>query len=117
MHELSVAQGIVSAALSHIKGGGKVQEVHVAIGELTHINVEQLAFAFEIASKGTALEGARLETRIIEARFRCLRCGREEKSFTCSACGSAMEVLNGEELLLERLKLVEDNGDAQGDRG
>jgi hydrogenase nickel incorporation protein HypA/HybF len=107
MHELSVALGIVNAALKRVKRG-RVVEVQVAVGELTHINAEQLRFAFEIASRGTALEGAKLKTRILEAELRCVRCRTRGREFTCSRCGSAMEVLSGDELMLEKLKVVED---------
>ena len=108
MHELSVAQSIVSAVLSSIKGRGRVLKVQVAIGELTHINEKQLAFAFEIASRGTPVEGAELETRLIEAELRCVDCGWQGKSFTCEECGSAMEVMAGEELVLERIRVEAD---------
>ncbi len=108
MHELSVALGIVDAALEKVKDG-RVVEVALAVGELTHINGEQLALAFEVASRGTPLEGARLKVRRIEARLRCVRCGWQGESFTCGRCGSAMEVLQGEEILLERLRVVEED--------
>ncbi|WP_456475821.1 hydrogenase maturation nickel metallochaperone HypA/HybF [Candidatus Pyrohabitans sp.] len=108
MHELSIAQSIVSAVLSNLKGKGKVLKVQIAIGELTHINEKQLAFAFEIASRGTPVEGAELEMRLIEAELRCVGCGWQGKSFTCKECGSAMEVMAGEELFLERIRVEAD---------
>ncbi len=112
MHELSIAQAIVDVATRHAEGR-RVLRVEVQVGHLRQVVPDSLQFAFALVVQGTALDGAELAITHVPAAGRCRECGAESmmESFplSCGACGSFdVEVLAGEELLVEGLELEED---------
>jgi hydrogenase nickel incorporation protein HypA/HybF len=67
------------------------------------VNPDSLEFAFECMSKGTGLEGARLEVERVPLQLDCDACGVrtpvEDYVFRCGACGSeAARIATGREL-------------------
>ena len=109
MHELSIAQALIDIALAHA-GGRRVTLVEVKVGHLRQVVPDALAFAFELASAGTPVEGAALELEEVPAAGRCRACETESElprfPLLCPRCGSAdVAVLRGEELLVESLEL------------
>ncbi len=112
MHELSIAQAIIDVATRHAEGR-RVLRVEVQVGHLRQVVPDSLQFAFALVVQGTALDGAELAITHVPAAGRCRECGAERvmESFplSCGACGSFdVEVLAGEELLVEALELEED---------
>ncbi len=111
MHELSISRSILDAAVAHA-GGRRVRRIDMTIGALRQVVPGSLAFYFEIVSRGTACEGARLQTRLASARLRCA-CGEEwelqEPSFRCPRCaGGEVTVLGGEELTVDSIEVEEE---------
>jgi len=109
MHELAIAESVVQIAAEHARGR-RVTAVQVAAGHLRQIVPDALAFAFELVALGTPVEGARLELREVPARVRCRACGAETTQdgfpLACRACGGFdVEVIAGEELLVEELEI------------
>jgi hydrogenase nickel incorporation protein HypA/HybF len=112
MHELSIAESIVRIAEAHADGR-RVTAVEVRVGALRQVVPQALEFAFELVARGTAVEGAALELRVVAPEVSCRACGTvsEVEAFplTCRACGSLnVDVLCGEELLVESLELEEE---------
>ena len=60
MHELAIATSLTEALLELVKehSSSKVLEVHLKIGKLRVLSIDQLKFSYEILSKGTPLEGS-----------------------------------------------------------
>jgi hydrogenase nickel incorporation protein HypA/HybF len=111
VHELSIADRIVSIAIRHA-AGRPVSKVEVKVGHLRQVVPSALEFAFELVAQGTPLEGAELEIGVVGAAGVCRGCGAESElsSFPlrCSRCGGLdLEVTCGEELLVEALELEE----------
>ena len=111
MHELSLAEAVVEIASRHA-AGRPVRKVELRVGNLRQVVPSALEFAFELLSNGTALEGAELVIEDVPARGRCRACAVETtmRSFPlqCSACGGLdLEVIAGEELLVDALELEE----------
>jgi hydrogenase nickel incorporation protein HypA/HybF len=111
MHELSIAQGVVAIAGRHANGR-KVNKVELKVGHLRQVVPSSLEFAFELLTSGTNLEGAELVIEDVPARGRCRSCGAETVlttfPFCCRDCGGFdLEVLAGEELLVDALELDE----------
>ncbi|MGZ8667739.1 MAG: hydrogenase maturation nickel metallochaperone HypA/HybF [Solirubrobacterales bacterium] len=111
MHELSIAQSILTVTERHA-AGRPVERVEVKVGHLRQVVPSALEFAFGLLIEGTALDGAELAIEEVPARGRCRRCGEETvlSSFplACADCGSIdMEMLAGEELLVEALVIEE----------
>jgi hydrogenase nickel incorporation protein HypA/HybF len=112
MHELSVAEAIVDIAVRHA-AGRPVSRVEVAVGHLRQVVPSALAFAFELVAQGTPAEGAELVMKQVPAGGCCRACGIESRldgfPLVCPACGSAdVEVIAGEELLVESLDVEEE---------
>ena len=112
MHELSIAESIVSIASRHAGGRG-VSQVEVQVGHLRQVVPSALTFAFELLVSGTALEGAELKLEAVPAVGRCRDCGRDTHlecfPLTCRACGGLdLEITAGEELLVTALELDDD---------
>jgi hydrogenase nickel incorporation protein HypA/HybF len=112
MHELSIAEGIVEVARRHA-AGRRVVRVEVKVGHLRQVLPDSLHFAFEFVTQGTALDGAELAIAHIPAAGRCRECGTPSvlKGFPlcCARCGGLnVEVIAGEELLVDVLELEEE---------
>jgi hydrogenase nickel incorporation protein HypA/HybF len=111
VHELSIAEAVVDIALRHANGR-RVHKVELKVGHLRQVVSSALEFAFELLSNGTALEGAELAIEHVPARGRCRACGTETTLATfplqCGGCGGLdLELIAGEELLVDALELDE----------
>lgn len=111
MHELSIAASIVEIAAAHAEGR-RVVVVHVRIGHLRQVVPSALAFSFELVAEGTVVEGAKLEIESVPVEGLCRGCGAHNRlpafPLRCGSCGSFdLELVAGEELLVESLELEE----------
>ncbi len=111
MHELSIAESVVSIA-SRQADGRRVTKVFVKIGHLRQVVPSALSFSFGLVAEGTPVEGAQLEMEEVPVVGECRECGEQSRidSFPlqCGACGKFdLEILRGEELLVESLELEE----------
>jgi hydrogenase nickel incorporation protein HypA/HybF len=113
MHELSIAEAIVDVATRHA-AGRRVVKVEVKVGYLRQVVPDSLEFAFGLLTQGTALDGAELAIAHVPTVGRCRDCGAESVMegfpLCCARCGGLnMDVLAGEELLLDALELEEES--------
>jgi hydrogenase nickel incorporation protein HypA/HybF len=110
MHELGITRNIVAIA-SDAARGRRVLRVTLEVGQLAGIMTDAIQFCFDTVAQGTALDGAALEIREIEARARCQSCGTvfaTPTHFTACSCGSRLcERLSGEELNIKSIELEE----------
>lgn len=113
MHELSVATALVAQAqrAAHEVGPGRVVAVRLRLGRLSGLVPDSLQFGFEIAARGTPLEGARLEVERIEPLIWCPSCEAavtlaSPNRFRCPVCDTpSAELLAGRELELASLEI------------
>jgi hydrogenase nickel incorporation protein HypA/HybF len=106
VHELSIAQEIYRtsrvAVASH--GAGRLESVKVAVGELTAIEPDLLAFAWEALTGGGPDAGSVLDVEWHPARQFCSTCNAEKTRAqnawlrVCPDCGRPLEVSGGQEL-------------------
>ncbi|RUL88771.1 hydrogenase maturation nickel metallochaperone HypA [Tautonia sociabilis] len=118
MHELSIAESLISAAVEAIEGGETgtapvVEEVHLRLGVLAGVEAEALRFCFEVAAEGTPLAGSRLVIEEVPVLIYCSSCRREEQlpgvqGFSCPRCGEpSREIRRGRELELASLHIID----------
>jgi hydrogenase nickel incorporation protein HypA/HybF len=111
LHEYSIATAVVQTALRHA-GGRRVTAVNLRVGPLRQVVPGALAFAFELAARGTLCDGARLEQELTACRLRCPSCEVEwtttEPDFRCRGCRWPAVVLSGDELQVESLEVEEE---------
>ncbi|MDD3399281.1 MAG: hydrogenase maturation nickel metallochaperone HypA [Candidatus Methanomethylophilaceae archaeon] len=123
MHEVSVMAGIVEAVLKHLENYDveKVEEVHLTIGELTNLGADQMVFAYEIVTRGTALEGSQLVIEPEAIAVSCRSCGYqgevdyvENEEFhnsipvlSCPRCQGSVDVVSGKSCTVRSMRVVE----------
>ncbi len=111
MHELSIAESVVSIASRHA-AGRRVATVDLKVGHLRQVVPTALEFAFELVAQGTEVEGAELRMEVVPAAGACRACGAETEladfPLRCGRCGGFdVEVTAGQELLVDSLELEE----------
>ncbi|MBA2558429.1 MAG: hydrogenase maturation nickel metallochaperone HypA [Propionibacteriales bacterium] len=108
MHELAIAESVVSTVLE--RAGGRVTFVRLRVGCLSGVVPDALMFCFELAAAGTTLEGAALEIEEQAGRARCRDCDSDfamRDAFLLCDCGSAdVELLSGRELQVTSVEVA-----------
>lgn len=114
MHELSIAMGIVDAALDEAKQRGvQVTAVHLRLGALSGVVKDALLFSYEVACQDTPLQGSRLIVEDVPVAVFCPQCNEKRvllsvQSFTCPECNApTMNILQGKELEVFALEVEE----------
>jgi hydrogenase nickel incorporation protein HypA/HybF len=120
MHELAIAESIVRIASAHA-GERRVAGVHVKVGHLRQVVPSSLEFGFQLVGQGTPVEGAELRLEVVPAAVRCRSCRAQtelsEFPLHCGPCGGLdVDVIRGEELLVDSLELQEELATSGGRR-
>ena len=112
MHELSIALSLVEMAMEEAdRRGSRVTAMHVTLGRLSGVVPQALIAAYQVASEGTPLEGARLVIDEVRPMVRCTVCGEDRETqqlewYACAVCGTAAtDIIRGRELELTALEL------------
>jgi hydrogenase nickel incorporation protein HypA/HybF len=113
MHELSIAQSILSIAENAVpQSNAVVTSVGLQIGELSGIEIESLKFALSVIKENTVLGKADLDIEVIKGEAQCTDC---KKVFPmsyfgccCPQCGSYfVKVLKGREMKVLNIEVEE----------
>lgn len=109
MHELAIAESVVEAVLERT-GDRQVRLVCLRVGRLSGVVPDALSFCFELATAGTALDGAGLEIEAPTGLGHCRACDRDfalDDLILLCDCGSAdVEVVAGRELQVMSVEVV-----------
>jgi hydrogenase nickel incorporation protein HypA/HybF len=114
MHELSIAMGIVDAAMDEAQRRGvKVSAVHLRLGALSGVVKDALMFSYEVACQDTPLQGSQLIVEDMPVIVFCAKCNEARtldsvQLFQCPECGTpTMDVRQGKELEVFALEVEE----------
>jgi hydrogenase nickel incorporation protein HypA/HybF len=114
VHELSMMQEVMEILGEQIRihRVKKVHQVNLKVGRMMAVVPSSLSFCFEILSKHTPLEGARLAIEEIPVTCRCRECKEEftvaSFVFVCPKCrGTQLEQISGNEFSIQSMEVDE----------
>jgi hydrogenase nickel incorporation protein HypA/HybF len=93
------------------RDGRPVEVVHLRVGALRQVVPETLHYCWQLLAEWTPLYGARLEIEQVPVTLECRDCGAhtvvtDVLMLSCGSCaGWHVDVVAGEELLVEALEL------------
>ena len=110
MHEYSLVQALLEQVeqVAEQNGAIEVHRIRLRLGELSGVEAGLLERAFEMARCGTRSAAAHLEVVSVAARWSCSRCERPiapGAALRCSECGAPARLLEGDEIILERIEM------------
>jgi hydrogenase nickel incorporation protein HypA/HybF len=122
MHEFSITTQIVNHTLEEAKkhNAKRVSEVHLIIGKLTFLGLEQVKFAYNLLVKNTIMEGSKLRIEEKDGVVTCNNCRYtgglkyeddpiyhlSSPTLDCPKCGGVVNVVGGKECTIKSIKLV-----------
>jgi hydrogenase nickel incorporation protein HypA/HybF len=106
MHELSIALTMVEAAQDAASRAGaeRVNYLRVQVGAMSGVASAALRFGYDVAVRGTLLEGSELRIEETPLVVFCEHCASEQElpeahAFRCPVCrGPAAKIISGKEL-------------------
>ena len=105
MHELSIAQSILSIAENAApkNNGAVVTSVGLQIGQLSGIEIDSLKFALSVIKENTVLQKADLDIEVVKGEAECIDCKTvfpmSHFGSCCPQCGSYfVKILKGREM-------------------
>lgn len=112
MHELAVTESVLEIACRHAEEAQakKVTDIYLVIGRLSSIVDDSVQFYWDVISKETLCEGAKLHFKRIPAEMVCLDCDTrytlDEELSPCPNCFSAnIRVIAGDEFNLDSIEI------------
>ena len=112
MHEMSLCESIVQTLEREAEKQNflRVKAVRMEIGVLSGVEVEALRFSFDVVTRGTLAEHAKLVIDETQGAAWCMPCARQvniKRRFDpCPDCGShQLQVNGGEEMRIMELEV------------
>jgi hydrogenase nickel incorporation protein HypA/HybF len=98
----------------------KVTEVHVVIGKMTYLGVDQVRFAYKILAEDTIMKGSKLFIEEKDGVIECGSCGyrgtipfEDDPAYhvpiptlQCPKCKKTAKIVEGKECTIKSIKMV-----------
>jgi hydrogenase nickel incorporation protein HypA/HybF len=108
MHEYSIIQSLVDSVEAAAARRGPVHRIEVRIGELSGVDCELLATAYDVFRAGTICETATMAIERVPAVWACPKCKAAIERGTmlrCRDCNEPARLVTGDEIVLQRIEL------------
>jgi hydrogenase nickel incorporation protein HypA/HybF len=123
LHELAATRGVLEVAIEAAGGAGarRILAIDLVVGELAGMLDDSVQFYFDILSRGTAADGARLRFRRVRPVVHCLSCGERAGVAPplpqqCGRCGSGeLRVAGGREFQVASIEVDDEGTGGAGD--
>jgi len=122
VHELSMTTQIVDNVLKEAEkqDAKKVTEVHLIIGKLTFLGIEQVRFSYNILVEDTIMKGSKLIIEEQDGTIECSSCGYKGSlqfaddpayhvpipTLRCPKCGKAAKIVEGNECTIRSIRML-----------
>ena len=113
MHEMALCEELVQAieALAGSQGFSRVHAVWLEVGALAAVECDAMRFNFDIITKGTLAEDARLDIMEVDGTAWCMPCATAVKlrrfGDPCPRCeGYQLRVLDGKQIKIRQLEVT-----------
>ena len=122
MHELSIASAVVDSVLEFIaeRSVKRVISVKLAVGELSHVEEEQLRFSYMAITQETPIQDSELEIERVAAVVLCRECGYSGRpkywddalavapipTMQCPDCGGTVDPVEGNDCAIKTIQFV-----------
>jgi hydrogenase nickel incorporation protein HypA/HybF len=124
MHEMGIALEIHRVCREAVEqhGGGRLRTVRLAIGELSAVEPDLIAFAWQAVTANGPDAGSTLDIAWCPATQHCAGCGqdkpRSEGSWLrlCPDCGQPLQVTGGSQLDVLEVVLEDEEQPGSADR-
>lgn len=112
MHEMSICEGVLLAleAEAKIHNIVKVKTVWLEIGDLSSVEPEALHFSFDVVTRDSLADGAKLEIIKVAGAAWCMECSEsvtiKQRFDECPGCGGhQLQVTSGDEMKIKELEV------------
>ena len=112
MHEMALTESVIDIVEEEARRGNfaRVRAVVLEIGALACAAPESMRFCFEVVSRGTPAEGARLDIVLVPGAGWCFDCERTvalaERYAPCPVCGnSRVQMTSGDALRVREMEV------------
>jgi hydrogenase nickel incorporation protein HypA/HybF len=113
MHEMSLVESVLEIVEEEAlrQGASRVHVVVLEIGALACAEPEAMRFCFDVVSRGTPAEGARLDIVQVPGAGTCRDCGHgmavTERFAACPRCGGhRVRMIGGDALRVREMEVT-----------
>lgn len=111
MHELAITEEMVKLVADEATRAGikKVEKINLIVGKLTGYVNESIQFYFDMLSRDTVAQGAKLYFKTITGKLQCNSCRKtfelDHFDYICPGCnGVSVQLVGGNELRVESIE-------------
>ena len=112
MHEMSLCEGVLQILQTEAKNQGltKVKTVWLEIGDLSSVEPDAMLFSFDVVTRNSLADGAKLEIIHVPGDAWCMQCSKnvpvKQRFDECPECGSyQLQITGGDEMKIKELEV------------
>jgi len=112
MHEMTLCEGVLQVLQNEAarQGFRRVKQVWLEIGELASVEPDAMLFSFDVVTRNTLADSARLNIIPIPGTAWCMQCAKKikvrQRFDECPDCGSyQLQITGGDEMKIKELEV------------